>query len=121
MFTPRNILLAILIASALFVMRHFFHASTKENESTKLRFVSLAWQEQALQTNHELVAEWNAAHPETPVEYVQGTWGSIHDYLITAFETGEVPDVFHYESSIIVDFAVRGYLADLAPMLAPEI
>ncbi|MGH7491467.1 MAG: ABC transporter substrate-binding protein [bacterium] len=74
-----------------------------------------------MQVNHDLVAEWNAAHPETPVEYVQGTWGSIHDYLITAFETGEVPDVFHYESSIIVDFAVRGYLADLAPMLTPEI
>jgi ABC-type glycerol-3-phosphate transport system substrate-binding protein len=86
----------------------------------KLRFVSLAWQEQALQTNRAIVDEWNAANPEWKVEYVQGTWNSVHDYLITAFETGDVPDVFHYESSVIVDFAMRGYLADLAPMIDAE-
>ena len=86
----------------------------------KLRFVSLAWQEQALATNRDIVAEWNAAHPEIPVEYVQGTWNSVYDYLITGFETGDVPDIFHYESSVIVDFAMRGYLTDLSPMIPPE-
>ena len=30
-----------------------------------------------------------------------------HDYLITSFETGDVPDVFHYESSVIIDYAMR--------------
>ncbi len=86
----------------------------------RLRFVSLAWQEQALRTNRAIVEEWNTAHPEMKVEYVQGTWNSVHDYLITAFETGDVPDVFHYESSVIVDFAMRGYLTDLAPMVDAE-
>jgi len=85
-----------------------------------LRFVSLAWQEQALATNRAIVAEWNAANPGMQVEYVQGTWNSVHDYLITSFETGDVPDVFHYESSVIVDFAMRGFLADLGPMIEPE-
>ncbi len=88
--------------------------------SMPLRFVSLAWQEQALETHRAIVAEWNAAHPEMPVEYVQGTWNSVHDYLITAFETGDVPDVFHYESSVIVDFAMRGFLADLGPSIDAE-
>ncbi len=116
----RKLSLALLLLAAALGLRHFFKNSSEENASPKLRFVSLAWQEQALQANHDIVAAWNAAHPEMPVEYVQGTWGSIHDYLITAFETGEVPDVFHYESSIIVDFAIRGYLADLAPMISKE-
>ncbi|HMK37817.1 MAG TPA: extracellular solute-binding protein, partial [Bacteroidota bacterium] len=61
---------------------------------TRLRFVSLAWQEEALLANRAIVAEWNAAHPGVPVEYVQATWSSVHDYLITSFETGDVPDVF---------------------------
>jgi ABC-type glycerol-3-phosphate transport system substrate-binding protein len=85
-----------------------------------LRFVSLAWQEETLAANRAIVAEWNQAHPGMPVEYVQATWNSVHDYLITSFETGDVPDVFHYESSVIVDFAARGFLADLAPMIDPE-
>jgi multiple sugar transport system substrate-binding protein len=88
--------------------------------SQGMRFVSLAWQERALATNHAIVDEWNTTHPDMPVEYVQGTWNSVHDYLITAFETGDVPDIFHYESSVIVDFAARGFLCDLRPMIEPE-
>ncbi len=98
-----------------------FNFDNNEDESPKLRFVSLAWQEQAIATNKAIVEEWNAAHPNLPVEYVQGTWNSIHDYLITSFETGAVPDVFHYESSIIVDFAMRGFLVDLAPMISTDL
>lgn len=90
------------------------------DQPTRLRFVSLAWQEQALATNHAIVADWNALHPESQVDYVQGTWDAIYDYLITSFETGDVPDVFHYESSVLVDFAVRGYLTNLAPMLSDD-
>ncbi len=111
------VLVVILAVTAIFYLKNPFGA---REASTKLRFVSLAWQEQALAANHAIVAAWNAGHPESPVEYVQGTWSSIHDYLITGFETNEVPDIFHYESSIIVDFAIRGYLTDLAPLLSAE-
>jgi ABC-type glycerol-3-phosphate transport system substrate-binding protein len=112
------ILGAVILGSGLyFVLRPGKDSSDQE---PKLRFVSLAWQEQALVANRVIVAAWNAAHPEMPVEYVQGTWSSVHDYLITSFETGDVPDVFHYESSVIVDFAMRGFLADLGPMIEPE-
>ncbi|MCI0513831.1 sugar ABC transporter substrate-binding protein [candidate division KSB1 bacterium] len=88
--------------------------------SSRLRFVSLAWQEQAIAANQQIVADWNANHPQMPVEYIQGSWNAIHDYLITSFETNEVPDIFHYESAIIVDFAQRGFLADLAPEIDEE-
>jgi len=108
---------AILVSGLYFVLRP---GQDHSDAAQKLRFVSLAWQEQTLVANRAIVSEWNAAHPEMPVEYVQSTWSSVHDYLITSFETGDVPDVFQYESSVIVDFAMRGFLTDLGPMIEQE-
>lgn len=84
-----------------------------------LRFQSLAWQEESVDVNKELVEEWNAAHPDVKVEYVQGSWDSIHDQLLTSFEGGEAPDIIHDASDDLADFAYGGYLADLSELL-PE-
>ena len=84
-----------------------------------LRFQSLAWQEESVRANKELVAEWNATHPDVKVEYVQGSWDSVHDQLLTSFEGGEAPDVIHDASDDLADFAYGGYLADLTGLL-PE-
>ncbi|MBT2409419.1 extracellular solute-binding protein [Streptomyces sp. ISL-12] len=84
-----------------------------------LRFQSLAWQQESVAANEELVAEWNAAHPDIHVEYVQGSWDSVHDQLLTSFEGGEAPDIIHDASDDLADFAYGGYLADLGGLL-PE-
>ncbi|GEC03829.1 hypothetical protein SSP24_14840 [Streptomyces spinoverrucosus] len=84
-----------------------------------LRFQSLAWQEESVEANKELVAEWNATHPDVRVEYVQGSWDSVHDQLLTSFEGGEAPDIIHDASDDLADFAYGGYLADLTGLL-PE-
>ncbi|MFE0450509.1 ABC transporter substrate-binding protein [Streptomyces sp. NPDC058914] len=84
-----------------------------------LRFQSLAWQEESVEANKELVREWNASHPDVKVEYVQGSWDSVHDHLLTSFEGGEAPDVIHDASDDLADFAYGGYLADLTGLL-PE-
>ncbi|CCK26627.1 putative lipoprotein in oleD 5'region [Streptomyces davaonensis JCM 4913] len=84
-----------------------------------LRFQSLAWQEESVAVNQELVKEWNASHPDVKVEYVQGSWDSVHDQLLTAFEGGEAPDIIHDASDDLADFAYGGYLADLTDLL-PE-
>jgi multiple sugar transport system substrate-binding protein len=113
---------ALMAAIAIAVTVMFF--SPRQSEApprAKLQFVCLAWQEDALAAYKAIVAQWNVLHPESQVEYVQATWGSIHDYLITGFETGDVPDVFQYESSAIIDFAVRGYLEDLSPMVSADL
>jgi multiple sugar transport system substrate-binding protein len=106
----------IALAVMFFSQRHY-EAPRRE----KLQFVCLAWQDDALAAYKSIVDEWNRSHPEAQVEYVQATWSSIHDYLITGFETGDVPDVFQYESSAIIDFAVRGYLEDLSPMVSRDL
>ncbi|MFG2546068.1 ABC transporter substrate-binding protein [Streptomyces sp. NPDC048594] len=82
-----------------------------------LRFQSLAWQEESVEANKELVREWNAAHPDVHVEYVQGSWDSVHDQLLTSFEGGEAPDIIHDASDDLADFAYGGYLADLSELL----
>ncbi|MGP4008299.1 ABC transporter substrate-binding protein [Streptomyces sp. 4N124] len=82
-----------------------------------LRFQSLAWQEESVAANKELVAQWNASHPEVKVEYVQGSWDSVHDQLLTSFEGGEAPDIIHDASDDLADFAYGGYLADLTDLL----
>ncbi|MFJ8629432.1 ABC transporter substrate-binding protein [Streptomyces sp. NPDC093568] len=84
-----------------------------------LRFQSLAWQEESVQVNQELVKEWNATHPDVKVEYVQGSWDGVHDQLLTSFEGGEAPDIIHDASDDLADFAYGGYLADLTDLL-PE-
>ncbi|MGW2032661.1 ABC transporter substrate-binding protein [Streptomyces sp. NPDC001811] len=82
-----------------------------------LRFQSLAWQQESVTANKELVKEWNASHPDVRVEYVQGSWDSVHDQLLTSFEGGEAPDVVHDASDDLADFAHGGYLADLTGLL----
>ncbi|MFD7923070.1 ABC transporter substrate-binding protein [Streptomyces sp. NPDC059740] len=81
-----------------------------------LRFQSLAWQQESVEANKRLVQEWNARHRTVRVEYVQGSWDTVHDQLLTAFEGGEAPDVIHDASDDLADFAYGGYLADLTDL-----
>ncbi|WP_210584388.1 ABC transporter substrate-binding protein [Streptomyces sp. GESEQ-35] len=88
-----------------------------EDGRITLRFQSLAWQEESVAANKELVEQWNASHPDVKVEYVQGSWDSVHDQLLTSFEGGEAPDIIHDASDDLADFAYGGYLADLTDLL----
>ncbi|MFF7896182.1 ABC transporter substrate-binding protein [Streptomyces sp. NPDC007907] len=90
---------------------------TRDDGRITLRFQSLAWQEESVEVNKQLVREWNATHPDVRVEYVQGSWDSVHDQLLTAFEGGEAPDIVHDASDDLADFAHGGYLADLTELL----
>lgn len=83
----------------------------------RLRFQSLAWQKESVDINKQLVKEWNASHPDVEVQYVQGSWDSVHDQLLTSFEGDEAPDVIHDASDDLADFAYGGYLADLRTLL----
>ncbi|MEU9406956.1 sugar ABC transporter substrate-binding protein [Streptomyces sp. NPDC048281] len=86
-----------------------------------LRFQSLAWQDESVAANKELVKEWNATHEDVKVEYVQGSWDSVHDQLLTSFEGGEAPDIIHDASDDLADFAYGGYLADLTGLLSARL
>ncbi|KMS85943.1 hypothetical protein ACZ91_39530 [Streptomyces regensis] len=109
------------IATALVVLLMLlagcFPGGRTDGGPITLRFQSLAWQQESVTANKELVKEWNASHPDIKVEYVQGSWDSVHDQLLTSFEGGEAPDVIHDASDDLADFAYGGYLADLTGLL----
>ncbi|MFF3121088.1 ABC transporter substrate-binding protein [Streptomyces sp. NPDC057908] len=87
------------------------------NGRTELSFQSLAWQKESVDANKQLVKEWNETHPDIHVNYVQGSWETVHDQLLTSFEGDEAPDVIHDASDDLADFAYGGYLADLRTLL----
>ncbi|OEU88369.1 hypothetical protein DB35_18780 [Streptomyces abyssalis] len=94
-------------------------ASSAGGDSGPLEYLSLAWQKESIEVNKALVAEWNKRNPSVKVRYVQGSWESVHDQLLTSFEGGEAPDIIHDEANDLTDFAHGGYLADLRTLL-PE-
>jgi ABC-type glycerol-3-phosphate transport system substrate-binding protein len=105
-----TVLLLLLLAGCAF-------DGGRDDGPVTLRFQSLAWQEESVTANKELVAQWNATHADVKVDYVQGSWDSVHDQLLTSFEGGEAPDVIHDASDDLADFAYGGYLADLTDLL----
>lgn len=85
-----------------------------------LRFQSLAWQEESIAANQEIVKEWNDNNPDIQIEYVQGDWGSVHDQLMTSFEGGNPPDIIHYEALAAQVFIDGGYFMDVEGLLSEE-
>lgn len=115
--TPRLMTAAIAVLALL--LSGCSGDSGDDDGKITLQFQSLAWQAESVDANKALVKEWNATHPDVKVEYVQGSWDSVHDQLLTSFEGGEAPDIIHDASDDLADFAYGGYLADLDELL-PE-
>ena len=85
-----------------------------------LVFKSLAWIKAEQEAQNKLIAQWNAEHPDIQVQLVGSDWGNASQELLTSFETGDVPDIFHYAQPIIADWKNLGFLEDLTPMLSEE-
>jgi multiple sugar transport system substrate-binding protein len=85
-----------------------------------LTFQSLAFQEATVAATDATVAAWNEANPDVQVELRQGSWDNVNDELVTQFAGGSAPDVIHFESAALGQFAQQGYLADLSGVLSEE-
>ncbi len=86
-----------------------------------LRFQSLAFQEPTIKATQDIVDAWNADNPDVQVKYVQGSWDSVQDQLVTQFQGGTAPDIIHYESAAMTQFADQGYLADLGDTFSEDV
>ena len=123
--TLKRPLVALLAASALVTLAACGgnadnSGSPAPGEKVTLKFQSLAFQKTTVAASKKIVADWNAAHPDIQVEYVQGSWDSVHDQLVTQFQGGTAPDIIQDESADITGFASQGYLADLSPYLSQQ-
>jgi multiple sugar transport system substrate-binding protein len=122
----RKPLIALMAASALVTLAacggsdNTSSGDPAPGEKVTLKFQSLAFQKTTVAATKKIVADWNAANPNIQVEYVQGSWDSVHDQLVTQFQGGTAADIIHDESADITGFANQGYLADLSPYLSQE-
>lgn len=121
----KKVLTALLAAGALVTLaacggNSDDNSSGSSNEKVTLKFQSLAFQKTTVAATKKIVADWNAANPNIQVEYVQGSWDSVHDQLVTQFQGGTAPDIIHDESADITGFINQGYLADLSPYLSQD-
>ncbi|TCC28987.1 ABC transporter substrate-binding protein [Kribbella speibonae] len=121
----KKVLTALLAAGALVTLagcggNSDDGGSGSSNEKVTLKFQSLAFQKTTVAATKKIVADWNAANPNIQVEYVQGSWDSVHDQLVTQFQGGTAPDIIHDESADITGFINQGYLADISPYLSQE-
>lgn len=120
----KKVMTALLAAGALVALAacggnsNNGNSSGSSTEKVTLKFQSLAFQKTTVAATKKIVADWNAANPNIQVEYVQGSWDSVHDQLVTQFQGGTAPDVIHDESADITGFINQGYLADLSPYLS---
>ncbi|PSL06144.1 carbohydrate ABC transporter substrate-binding protein (CUT1 family) [Haloactinopolyspora alba] len=95
--------------------------SGSADEPVELTFQTLAWQTASIKANEQIVKTWNEENPDIQVELLQGDWNNVHDQLVTSFEGGTAPDVFHYESTTLLDFSDRGNVLDLSEYLSDGI
>lgn len=89
-------------------------------EPVKLTFKTLTWIKAEQEAQKAVIDEWNAAHPDIQVELQSADWATATNELLTAFETGDVPDIFQYAQPIIADWKDLGYLDDMSVMLTEE-
>jgi ABC-type glycerol-3-phosphate transport system substrate-binding protein len=87
----------------------------------EITFQSLAFQEATVAATEKIVEDWNQANPDVQVTLRQGSWDSVHDRLATQLKAGTAADVINGESSDMTGFGTKGYLADLAPHLSPDV
>jgi multiple sugar transport system substrate-binding protein len=78
-----------------------------------LQFLTPAWQSDTVEQVEEIVAEWNAAHPDIQVEIVWQAWENIDDFLLTSFQGGQAPDLFHEDAVMCYEYGVMGYAEPL--------
>ena len=81
---------------------------------TPITFVTPAYLPGTVKAFDDAVSDWNKANPNTPVKLIPGDWGNLGDQLTTQFAAGTAPDVIHFASVDILNFAARGYLHDLS-------
>ena len=73
-----------------------------------LDFSSYAWQDPTVAATKDIVAAWNAAHPNVQVKYLPVDPDSVHDKLVTQFAGGSAPDIIHDEAADISGFVAGG-------------
>jgi multiple sugar transport system substrate-binding protein len=86
----------------------------------QLQFLTPAWQADMVKEVRAIVKEWNEANPDIQVEIVSQAWESVSDFLLTSFQGGRAPDLFHQDSVMCYEYGLLGYVEPLNDYLSEE-
>jgi len=89
-------------------------------EPVELTFVTPAWLPDTVRSIKEIVAEWNENHPDIQVKIIWQAWENLDNYLLTSFQGGQAPDIFHDDSVMCYEYGYMGYAAPLDDYLTEE-
>ncbi len=89
----------------------------KRQAGVTINFMTYVWQPTTVAATKQIVAAWNASHPNIHVNEIQVDPDSVHDYLVTNFAGGTAPDIVHDEAADIAGFTQQGYLATLNKLI----
>lgn len=92
-------------------------AQSKRHAAVTITFATYVWQPTTVAATKQIVASWNASHPNIHVNEIQVDPDSVHDYLVTNFAGGTAPDIVHDEAADIAGFTQQGYLATLNSLI----
>lgn len=68
----------------------------------------------------DVLADWDEANPDTPVELVELPEGDYGQAVQTAIVAGDLPDVLEVDGPLVASYAYQGALLPLDGRLAPE-
>ena len=89
--------------------------------AVQLQFLSPAWQSETVKEMRAIVSEWNEAHPDIQVELISQAWENIDDFMLTSFQGGQAPDLFHQDSVMCYEYGLMGYVEPLNEYLSSEL
>lgn len=111
----------VLAATTLSACASGSGGSSSSSGKVDLTFGSYAWQGPTLAANKRIVAQWNKAHPDIHVQYVQMDPNTVHDKLVTEFSSNTAPDIIHDEADDLAGFAKQGYIQNLGSELPADL
>lgn len=87
----------------------------------QLQFLTPVWQSETVKEVKAIVSEWNETHPDIQVEIISQAWENIDDFMLTSFQGGQAPDLFHQDSVMCYEYGLIGYVEPLNAYLSDEI
>jgi ABC-type glycerol-3-phosphate transport system substrate-binding protein len=119
---PRLLGAAAALSAAVLVLAGCGSGSDSGSDGKiTLQFSSYAWQDPTVKATKDIVAAWNAAHPNIQVKYIPVDPDSVHDKLVTQFAGDSAPDIIHDEAADIAGFVKQGYLADMSKLIPADL
>ncbi len=91
------------------------------SQAVQLQFLTPAWQSDTVKEVRAIVREWNDAHPDIQVEIISQAWENIDDFMLTSFQGGQAPDLFHQDSVMCYEYGLLGYVEPLNGYLTDEV